>query len=88
MTDDTHLDYSGGEVRLGSGQLAQLSPGGTVRVVQREPYHQLSVAHRRDPATPVLHAHSATYEALIDFLKQLEVLDYQLLDLRRVTSEE
>jgi hypothetical protein len=36
----------------------------------------------------VLHAHSATYEALIDFLKQLEVLDYQLLDLRRVTSEE
>lgn len=77
--------YSGGEVRLGTGQLAQLNPGGTVQVLPQEPYHLLTVAHGSSPDTQALAARGPSYQVLIDFLRQLEGLGYLLLELRRVT---
>lgn len=78
----------GGEIRLGSGQKAQLDPGGTVRVksLDKLPEHHfcMNVAHRRDFATPVTQVRSATYDALYHFLKQLEHLDYLLINIERV----
>jgi hypothetical protein len=78
-------EYSGGEVRLGTGQRAHLHPGGTV-TVRRMPEHHfvMNVAHQRDFTTPVTQVRSATYQALVDFLKQLEGLDYLLVDISRV----
>jgi hypothetical protein len=82
-----HIE-AGGEVRLGSGQRAQLVPGGTVSVVShaKMPDHhfRMSVAHRRDFAVPVTEVRSTTYDALVSFLKQLEELDYLLVDIQRV----
>jgi hypothetical protein len=85
MTDNIGF---GGEMRLGTGQRAQLAPGGTVKVVGHDklPEHHfcMNVAHRRDFATPVTQVRSVTYDALVLFLKQLEPLDYLLINIERV----
>lgn len=75
-------------VRLGSGQLAQMQEGGTVRVITPKeiPQHhfRMSVANRRKHDEAVTEVRSATYDALVQFLKQLEKLDYLLLNIERI----
>jgi hypothetical protein len=84
---DNHASF-GGEIRLGTGQIAQLQPGGTINVVSHDkvPEHHfcMAVAHRRDFETPVTQVWSTTYDALVDFLKQLEALDYLLVSIERI----
>jgi hypothetical protein len=84
--------FSGGEIRLGSGQLAEIDAG-VVRILSPElpvnvPDHHfcMTVAHARDLATSVSTIRSATYDALIAFLKQLEPLDYLLINIERAAG--
>lgn len=82
------LSGFGGEIRLGTGQRAQLVPGGTINVVPQDklPEHHflMVVAHRRDFEKPTTQVQSATYDALVDFLKQLERIDYLLVSIERI----
>lgn len=84
----TDVPSFGGEIRLGSGQRAQIALGGTVNVVPQgklpEHHFLMVVAHRRDFDKPTTQVQSATYDALISFLKQLEELDYLLMSIERI----
>jgi len=89
MSDETPTPFSA-EVRLGSGQLARMHEG-TVRVIapkELPTYHFLmNVAHIDQHTEPVTAVRAPNYEALVQFLKQLEKLDYLLLNIERVDGE-
>jgi len=77
------IDHDKTTVRLESGQLAQMEDGGTVRVIAPAQFHyRMSVSSYKTPST--LEARSDTYEALFQFLTQLEALDYLLLNIERM----
>lgn len=83
-------NFSGGEIRLGSGQRAKLDEG-TVKIVPPElpPEPQqfhfcMNVACGQDTATAVMHVYSGTYSALVAFLNQLEAIDYSLINIERI----
>lgn len=77
-----------GEIILDSGQKATMLDG-IVRVVPEpkplpDHYFCMSVASHQDFDTPVLQACSDTYHSLTEFYKQLEALDYLLINIERV----
>jgi len=92
--------FSGGEVRLNSGQLARMSAGGTIQVIEASKekdteYHfRMTVTHKDDIGKPrplnakPTQASCADYDILIAFLKQLEGCDYVMTNLERVPGKQ
>jgi hypothetical protein len=84
MTENTKS--FGAEIRLNSGQLARVVPGGTVEILP-EPipstYTYKLVAIHPDMPTP-LTARAENYTQLIQFFLQLEHMGYFLNNLERV----
>ena len=87
MNNDSDPDYLQIPVRLASGQLAQITEG-VVQVVAPKPvgahHFRMACEHRHSGAVEV---HSADYDSLVSFLKQLERLDFILLSLERQPGE-
>lgn len=73
-----------GEVRLSSGQLARIYEG-RVEVVPPSIHHYKLVAEHSTGGE--LTACCFGYDSLIDFLKQLELLDYRLSYVKRIAGE-
>jgi hypothetical protein len=96
MSDDdtpTPLKVFGAEIRLRSGQLVQMNEGGTVEVVSPSKeikvttsvhHYKMSVSYKQDYNKSVAQVCSDDYDSLIIFLKQLERLDYLMLNIERV----
>lgn len=89
MSDDENYEHPiSAKVRLETGQLAQIHEG-TVRVIsptELPPHHfMMSVSHlTSEHKEGVAKVRAVNYESLLQFLKQLENLDYLLLNIERI----
>jgi hypothetical protein len=87
------LKVFGAEIRLRSGQQVKMNEGGTVEVIPSPPkevivdpelhHYKMRVAFEKDHSKSLM-ACSDDYDSLIVFLKQLEQLDYFMLNIERV----
>lgn len=79
----------GAEIRLNSGQLAQVVPGGTIEILPEPPppdtFHYQMTAYHAQTLKPLL-ANADDYNSLIQFLKQLEPMGYTLTQIERIAN--